>query len=104
MRVYVAGPYTKDDPAINVGLALQAADALVERGHVPYIPHLSHFWHFYTPRPYQFWIGYALHWLAQCEAVLRLPGESPGSDKEVAWAEDKGLPVYWSVEEVPVAH
>jgi NAD-dependent oxidoreductase involved in siderophore biosynthesis len=33
--------------------------------------------------------------------VLRLPGESSGADKDVEIAQELGLPVYRSVEEIP---
>lgn len=39
--------------------------------------------------------------LQHCDAVLRLPGESAGADKDVEIALERGLPVYRSVEEIP---
>jgi len=39
----------------------------------------------------------------RCEAVLRLPGESAGSDEMVELARSRGLPVYTDVLEVPPA-
>jgi hypothetical protein len=41
--------------------------------------------------------------LQHCDAVLRLPGESRGADRDVAIAEQRGLPVYRSLEEIPDA-
>lgn len=103
MRIYVAGPYTQGDPAVNVRRAVEAADGLAKRGHVPFIPHLSHFWHLLFPHEYVFWMEQDLAWLRQCEAILRLEGESPGADCEVRMAEELGLGVYRSVYEVPRA-
>lgn len=94
MRVYVAGPYSQGDQAANVRAAIDAADKLAAAGHVPYIPHLTHFWHLVTPRPYQWWLDYDAQWLACCDAVLRLPGRSAGADEEVALAAELGIPVY----------
>ena len=39
--------------------------------------------------------------LQHCDAVLRLPGESTGADQDVAIAEQRGIPVYHRVEEIP---
>ena len=42
--------------------------------------------------------------LEHCDAVLRLPGESTGADQDVAIARRRGLPVYYSLDEIPVRH
>jgi hypothetical protein len=39
--------------------------------------------------------------LARCDAVLRLPGKSTGADQDVAIAEERGLPIYYRLEDVP---
>ena len=39
--------------------------------------------------------------VARCDAVLRLPGASAGSDEMVALARARGAAVYTSVDEVP---
>ena len=39
--------------------------------------------------------------LQHCSAVLRLPGESTGADQDVAIARERGLPVYYRIEDVP---
>ena len=39
--------------------------------------------------------------LQHCDAVLRLEGESTGADQDVAIAQERGLPVYRSVEDIP---
>jgi hypothetical protein len=41
--------------------------------------------------------------VARCDAVLRLPGASAGSDEMVALAEAAGVAVYHRVEDVPPA-
>lgn len=101
MRIYIAAPYTKGDVAKNVRRAIEAAEAVVRKGHTPYIPHLSHFWHLVAPHPVDFWYAYDLEWLAVCDAVLRLDGESVGADREIEVAEYLGLPVYRALEEIP---
>ena len=39
--------------------------------------------------------------LAHCDAVLRLPGASTGADQDVAIAHERGLPVWYRIEDVP---
>jgi hypothetical protein len=101
MKIYVAGPYTKGDVAINVHNAIMAAEELVRKGHTPYIPHLTHFWHLVCPHEIEFWYNYDLTWLKYCDAIVRLPGESTGADKEVELARVWGLRVFDATESVP---
>jgi hypothetical protein len=95
--IYVAGPYSKDDVAQNVRNAIGAAEALVWWGLVPFVPHLTHLWHLMCPHKIDFWYKYDLEWLARCDCLLRLPGESTGADAEVVEAQRLGLPVFYSV-------
>lgn len=98
LRVYVAGPYTHGDVARNVAAALAAADALIRAGAAPFVPHLSHFQHMAHPQPYETWTALDLAWLEVCDAILRLPGHSPGADAEEAWCQAHGLPVFNSLD------
>lgn len=97
-RIFIAGPYTQGDPVENTRRAVFVGRTLIEAGHAPYVPHLTHLWHLIDQQPYEVWIALHLAFLPTCEAVLRLPGESPGADGEVARARELGLPVYYSVE------
>lgn len=103
MRVYVAGPYSKGDQVLNVRAAIEAADRLAAAGHSPYVPHLTMLWHLVSPRPYSWWLALDLEWLAVCDAVVRLPGDSAGADGETAEADRLGIPVFNRVEHVPEA-
>lgn len=100
VRVYVAGPLTAGDPVLNVRAAVQAGQRLLEAGLVPFVPHLSMLWHLVCPNPYETWIKLDLAWLETCDAVLRLPGRSPGVDGEVMRAFELGLPVYMDVDDL----
>jgi len=91
--VYIAGPYTRPDPVENTHRMIRIADALLDLGVVPVVPHLTMFWHFLRPRPYEQWLEYDLHVMARCDAVLRVPGLSSGADGEVREAERSGQPV-----------
>lgn len=93
-RVYVAGPYTMPDPCENVRRAVHAADELELLGCHPVVPHLSHLHHLIAPRDYGRWLERGLEELRSCDALVRLHGESPGADIEVALAVELGLPVF----------
>ena len=99
-RVYVAGPYSGGDTLANIARAVFHADWLLSLGYIPFVPHLTGFWHFYHPRKYEEWLAYDMAWLRMCDALLRIPGESPGADREVALAESLGIPVFYSVPEL----
>jgi hypothetical protein len=97
-RIYVAGPYTRGDVCLNVRAAVHAADQLLTLGYAPLVPHLTHLWHTISPHDYEEWLTLDLAWLAVCDAVLRLPGDSPGADRECAEAVRLGIPVYHDLE------
>jgi|GEM_PF-825467 len=101
MKIYVAGAYSKGDVAENVRTAIHEGDYVARLGHVPFIPHLTHFWHMLIPHDYEFWMSQDEQWLLSCDAILRLKGESAGADREVETAKKLGLPVYTSVFDVP---
>jgi hypothetical protein len=94
IRVYVAGPYSKGDVAINVKAAITAGNAIAEAGGVPFIPHLTHFWHMAHYQDHEFWMRQDAAWLELCDALYRLPGESEGADREVEQANQQGILVF----------
>lgn len=96
-RIYVAGPYTHGDVALNVRNACGAAASLAALGFAPFVPHLAHFWHMMFPRPYEEWLALDLAFLPTCDALLRLPGPSSGADGEVAEAHRLGIPVFTDI-------
>ena len=100
VKVYIAGPYTKGDVALNVANAIDAADVLINAGLVPYVPHLTHFQHMMHPRPYEDWLKLDIEWLKACDVVLRLPGKSAGADREVEIARQHNMPVFFSTTDV----
>jgi hypothetical protein len=115
LMILVAGPYrsgTNDDPVLmrrNLRALEAAALPVYRAGHVPLIGE---------------WVALPLlevagcqkpgdalweeivypvahRLLARCDAVLRLPGESKGADNDVRLARERGLPVYYRIEDVP---
>ena len=99
-KIYIAGPYTKGDVAINVRNAFEVANKLADLGFAPYVPHATHFWHMLFPRRYEFWLSLDNEFLPCCNAILRMPGESNGADKEVLLAKSKNIPVFNNIDEL----
>ena len=94
-KIYVAGPYSKGDVMVNIQDAISEADVLLKYGFIPFVPHLTGFWHFMFPHPYDTWMDYDAEWLLSCDAVFRLNGESSGADREVDMANELGIPVFY---------
>lgn len=115
MLILIAGPYrsgTGDDPrkmADNLRRLEQASWPLFEAGHVPMIGE-------WVALPVwrsaggttlgdqlydRIFYPAAERLLSMCDAVLRLPGDSNGADNDVRIARERGLPVYYRLEDVP---
>jgi hypothetical protein len=93
-RVYIAGPYSRPDPCVNTHTAVGWGDRFWAAGIAPFIPHMTHFWHTMSPKPYEEWLDIDRQFLATCHAVFRFPGESTGADAECHLAETLGIPVF----------
>ena len=83
LLVYLAGPYSKPDPVANTHQILKIADALLDAGFVPLVPHLSLAWHLVSPKPYRTWLAYDRQLMLRCDLILRIPGESYGAAQEL---------------------
>lgn len=103
LKVYIAGPYSGEQ-ADHVHQAALVWFAIVQAGHLPFLPHCWHLLHLIRPHPYEFWMTQCLAWLAACDCVVRLEGDSPGADREVERAKQLGMPVYFGVQEFYAAH
>ncbi|GAA2827866.1 DUF4406 domain-containing protein [Crossiella cryophila] len=115
LLILIAGPYrsgTGDDPAklaANLRNLEEAAWPIFRSGHLPMIgewvalPVLRGAGGTGPADPVAEGIMYptADRLLHHCDAVLRLPGESKGADQDVAIAQQRGLPVYHRVEDIP---
>lgn len=96
--VYLAGPYSKPDPVLNMHEAIKVADRVLEFA-VPVIPHLTGIWHMVSPKPYDEWLEIDLQLMSRCDLVYRFGGESSGADAEVAKAHEWGITVVFSLAE-----
>lgn len=117
MLILIAGPYasgTNGDPELmarNLRRLEKAAWPIFQAGHVPMIgewvalPVLASAGASGPADPLATEVMYptAERLLQHCDAVLRLPGESRGADQDVAIAQDRSIPVYYSLDEVPGA-
>jgi len=92
MRIYLSAPYSSGKLRWTERM-LALGSALLDRGHAPFVPHLTHFWDYVHPQSYETWLAYDLEWLRQCDLVIRLEGHSPGADREVEEALRCGIPV-----------
>jgi|WetSurMetagenome_2_1015567.scaffolds.fasta_scaffold24457_2 hypothetical protein len=95
-HVYVASPYTNGNKGYNVNRQIFAGHLLMSKGFAPVLPLLFHFMHLRRPRPYREWLALDLEMLSKCDALLRLAGHSPGADKEVEFARERGIPVFFT--------
>lgn len=104
-RIYVAGPITLGDVAGNLHTGIEVSLFLLETGYSVYSPFaLTAFAiekHGAPPAVgspgYENWLHNDLAWIEQCHALLRLPGQSAGADREVAHALAHGLFVFYAV-------
>lgn len=117
MLILIAGPYrsgTNDNPELiqqNLDNLEAAALPIFRKGHVPIIGE---------------WVALPLMKLAgsnqigdeawqeiqypaahrileKCDAVLRIEGASKGADEDVRIAKEKGLTIYYNIDDIPYA-
>jgi hypothetical protein len=116
LRVYIAGPISRGDLAHNITQATRAFVELARAGLAPWCPHWAAFSGGVRLTPsgtpyaeaavhgcgldHADWLRVDLAWMAGADAVLRLPGESEGADREVAEARRLGVPVFGNVLQV----
>ena len=117
MLILIAGPYrsgTNDDPKLmqaNLDRLQAAALPLFRLGHIPMIGEwealpLLQLAGSTNPgdEAYEEILYPVAHrLLLKCDAVLRLEGASKGADEDVRIAKEKGLKIYYCLEDVPYA-
>ena len=104
LKVYIAGPISKGNVVVNIRTAIDVAEIVRQQGHFPFVPHLTTFtWYFAHIDKLSLddssWAAWNLAWLDCCDAVIRLPGLSSGSDKEVEHAEKLNKPVFYGLDQ-----
>ncbi len=115
MLILIAGPYrsgTNDDPVLmeqNLRRLEEVALPLFRLGHIPMIGEwvalpLLRLARSIRPgdKAYEeILYPTAARLLEKCDAVLRLEGASQGADEDVRIAKERGLNVYYRLEDVP---
>lgn len=117
MLILIAGPYrsgTNDDPTLmqqNLSNLESVALPLFRKGHTPMIGEwvalpLINLAGSTKPgdeawEEVQYPVAHKL--LEKCDAVLRLQGASKGADEDVRVATERGLKIYYNLEDVPNA-
>lgn len=97
MLVYVAGPLTVGNKTQNVRRAINAGEKIASKGHSVFIPHLFELWELIYHHDYEFWMKLDIVILKKCDILVRLPGYSKGSDRELGLAKQFGLLTFGDV-------
>jgi len=90
----------------NVQAAVDLGIALYQKGHYPYVPHLTHFVDLRAQQSgikmeWEDYISWDLPWLEACDALFYMR-RSKGADLELEVARTLGKTIFTSLEEVPV--
>lgn len=117
MLILIAGPYrsgTNDDPVLmqeNLRRLEAVALPLFRKGHVPFIGEwiaLPLIKLAGSTKPgdeaweeVQYPVAHRI--LEKCDAVFRIEGASKGADEDVRIAKERGLKIYYKMEDVPNA-
>lgn len=111
-RVYIAHPITIGDLTSNINRSIDAFRELMRLGFAPMCPGFSAFAGGINSVGYaepeilpngtdpEDWMDVDLPWVSVAEALLRLPGESTGADREAGLAAQLGIPVFYTIEEL----
>lgn len=110
LRIYIAGPYTASDPETveaHVTAAIIAGLKVFEKGHYPYIPHLTHYIqvlsqsrHLMANLRWEDYMEWDRGWLDVSDAILFL-GPSRGADIELKRASALGKRIFRDISEIP---
>jgi hypothetical protein len=95
--VYLSGPITLGDRDHNFKQASDMQRALMARGFAVVNPMLTMKLDWAWDVPHDDWMENDFPLIQRVDAMLRLPGESRGSDLEEAHARAYGIPVFYSV-------
>lgn len=91
--VFLSGPYS-GEPMGNTLVAADLQHWLMDKGYVVFCPHTAYHWlNLIRERSYEDWMKSCLVFVQKCDLVVRMPGVSPGSDRECAAAAEAGIPV-----------
>lgn len=100
--VYLAGPITKGNQFDNVHRALVAGKRLRDAGFCVIIPHRAALDELCLgAQDYEKWMDEDFELIRRSDILVRLPGVSSGSDREVALAWERNMPFFLPVDSIP---
>jgi len=107
LKIYIAASYsadTEEERIRNTEAVIDIALVLFQKGHFPYIPHLTHWvdkWAKKTKAAMEWedYMRWHRPWLEACDAFLYL-NSSKGADMELKMAKDLGKTIFYSIEEI----
>lgn len=105
MIIYIAGKITakKEEQLIaNINAGVDAGNLVMAKGHNVIVPMLSYYQQQRMElKPDRFWwYQYDFKMIDVCDAIVVI-SYSEGVRGEIAYAEDKGIKVYYQVEDIP---
>lgn len=113
LRIFVAGPYCpygeRPHNAIriaqaNVDAAITAANAIHDKGHYAFVPHLTHYLHTHQSCSQDrgdWYYDYDNTFLDLWANALLLLRNSPGADNEVRRAVGRRIQIFQKIDEIP---
>jgi hypothetical protein len=100
--IYVAGPITYGDQRGNVRRAIDTGDILWRMGFAIIVPHLTYFYDKRHRHTLEEWLDLDFNLISRCDVLYRLSGYSVGADREVAYANQSGIPVLWKLADAEI--
>ncbi len=108
LRIYVAGPYTganRQEIDRNVNRAIDVGIEIFNRGHFPYVPHLTDLIdkrarEVGKEMSWADFMAWDEPWLDICDALIFI-GESRGANLELEYAKKLGKAIFYSCDEIP---
>jgi hypothetical protein len=106
--IYISGPYsapTVNQCEENTMKVIDIALEIHNKGHLAFVPHLSH-WHDLRAKSkgviisWDYWMDIDLRLIKACDALFYV-ASSKGADLELEFAKTLGLPIYYSLDEIP---
>lgn len=110
MIIYIAGQYsakTDEERQTNVNKAIESSVGVIIRGHVPIIPHLTHYMDKIYRKmgvelEYKDYIKIGIAILRRCDALFVI-SNSEGVSQEIQEAVRMGMRIYRDVNDIPYA-
>ena len=103
LRVYVAGSYSGPDVMTvlgNMRRGIRLATAVLQAGFAPFCPWFDHQYCLHADIKLSDLYAYSMSYVECADAVLVVPvgaETSKGTQAELKFAEERGIPIFWSL-------